>query len=160
VARRVIAIDQDATANARLADRLATMGLRDKFDLKLGDFLQAQDRGDVVLFEFCLHEITDPARPRQGPLTGSRDRRHRPCPRSPWSFMAAEEDKVIASWAAVDGQSPRLTRCFEAVQVFAEHADLVAKVETQGEQAIRRCRLYQGKKDIAFLAPYRIAVLS
>jgi SAM-dependent methyltransferase len=63
-ARRVIAVDvdQDKTGIERLAARVLECGLADRYTLVKDDFLTVQPCGDVVLFEFCLHEMADPER--------------------------------------------------------------------------------------------------
>ncbi len=58
----MIAVDQDPGALERLRARLLELGLGDSFDLVHGNLLTVRTSGDVVLFEFCLHEMPDPAR--------------------------------------------------------------------------------------------------
>jgi len=97
-AAKVIAIDQDPEALAALRDKLGQAGLADKFALVQSAFLDFLDKADVVLFEFCLHEM-----PRSVGRPG-------PCrtlapavvvmdhwPGSEWAFMTAEEDKATAA---------------------------------------------------------------
>ena len=51
-ARAVSAIDRDQVALDRLAARLREVGLGETFTLVNGDFLDADVRGDVLVFEF------------------------------------------------------------------------------------------------------------
>jgi SAM-dependent methyltransferase len=60
VARHVLAVDSDATALALLAQRIRELGIEEKFALAKKDFMAVTERSDVVLFEFCLHEMPDP----------------------------------------------------------------------------------------------------
>ena len=59
-ARRVVAVDSDVEALRRLAGVLAERGLMDRFERTCSGFLDVAARGDVVLFEFSLHEMLDP----------------------------------------------------------------------------------------------------
>jgi hypothetical protein len=160
VAGKVIALDPDAEAMARLAERVADLGLSDRFELVTGDFHTEPRTGDVALFEFCLHEMPDPDRA----LGRAREMAtdvviidH--APGSPWSYQVVEEDKVARAWQAIRRQEPRLIRTFEAVQRFQSHDELLAKVDCQGELAIDRARAFIDARDITFDAPYAVAVL-
>jgi predicted RNA methylase len=59
VAQKVIAVDPDGAALAALAERTRALGIEDRFVLVDKDFMAVSERADVVLFEFCLHEIPD-----------------------------------------------------------------------------------------------------
>src|SRR5258708_675064 len=58
----VIAIDRDEAALERLLVRARERSLAERFTLVPHDLLAVHPRGDVVLFEFCLHEMSDPQR--------------------------------------------------------------------------------------------------
>jgi len=97
-ARRVIAVDSDAAAHAALAERVAALGLAKKFVLVESDFMAVTERADVVLFEFCLHEMHDPGAALAHAATLAPDvviLDH--APGSPWSYAADESEKVAAS---------------------------------------------------------------
>jgi predicted RNA methylase len=148
-ARKVLALDCDAAALDRLREALKTAGLEDKFEPILGDFFTTALEADVVLFEFSLHEMADPAAALE------RARRLAPAvvvfdhgPGSLWSYMAAEEDKVVAAWAAVCRLPVRKTRIQEGVQAFAAFEDLYDKVKGQGETSLARIERYRGQVGI------------
>ena len=58
-AQKVYAVDNDKEALNKLNDSLTKASLADKFELIHAEFEQVNLTGDVVLFEFCLHEMKD-----------------------------------------------------------------------------------------------------
>ena len=159
-AARVIAVDRDGAALGRLAERLDECGLSEKFTLLESDLLGVRPRGDVVLFEFCLHEIDEPERA----LLHAQDLApdvvvidH--APGSPWSWAAAEERGVEAAWKAVERGGIRRQRSVEAVQAFSDYAALESKLAPQGRESLKRIGAYRGRRDIAIPMPYRLALL-
>ncbi|MGD8897605.1 MAG: hypothetical protein PVJ73_16355 [Acidobacteriota bacterium] len=160
VARRVIAVDSDAAAIAQLAARVAELGLTEKFELVTGDFFAELHRGDVVLFEFCLHEMPDPekaiARAREMAADVVIIDHY---PGSPWAFQVVEEEKVARCWEAIRGRRPRMVKSFEALQRFARYDDLLARVATQGEVAVERARPFADARDITIRASYAVVLL-
>src|SRR5512145_1567490 len=58
-AQKVYAVDNDKEALNRLHDNLLKANLKDKFTLIHNEFEKINLKGDVVLFEFCLHEMED-----------------------------------------------------------------------------------------------------
>jgi SAM-dependent methyltransferase len=159
-ARRVLALDCDAAALDRLRENLKIAGLVDKFEPILGDFYAAAPDADVVLFEFSLHEMSDPGAALE------RARRLAPAvvvfdhgPGSLWSYMAAEEDKVVAAWAAVCRMPVRKTRIHEGVQTFAGFEALYDKVKGQGETSLARIERYRAQADIRIPFTYGLALI-
>ena len=59
-AKHVTAIDNDKAALDKLKQNLIASGLDDKFTLVHSDFYAADFKADLLLFEFCLHEMEDP----------------------------------------------------------------------------------------------------
>ncbi len=159
-ARRVLAVDPDADAVAKLHAAISVLRLDDRFTVKHAEFERVDDRADVVFFEFCLHEIADPvaalAHARTlAPETLVIDH----APGSPWSWHCAETDKVERSWAAVERAGIRREERFLAWQHFGDSAALVTRVESLGEPAIGRARALEGTAPIAIEMAYRVAVL-
>jgi len=159
-AGRVMALDVDPTALERLRESLRKAGLEDKFELIQDDFFKIDLRADVVLFEFCLHEMTDPG------AAVERARAMAPdvvvfdhWPGSPWSFVGGEEDKVAASWASL-GRFPvkKKQRC-ETHQVFRDYEQLYERVKDLGRTSLARVAGFQGKTDIRIPMPYGLALL-
>lgn len=160
-AAKVIAVDQDPAALAVLREKLAQAGLADKFDLVCSAFLDFQEKADVVLFEFCLHEMPDPsaalAHARTlAPAVVVMDH----WPGSEWAFIVAEEDKAMAAWAAVAASLPEKTVSFEAAQVFSGFEELWQKVHGQGERSLARIERFKGLSDISIPMSYGFALLA
>lgn len=159
-ARAVIAVDRDGAALARLAARLAECGLAGKFTLVESDVADVAAKGDVVLFEFCLHEMPDPERALAHARTLAPDVvviDH--APGSPWSWLAAEGDQVDAAWKAVERHVLRRQRLVVAWQHFRDYDELAAKMAGQGPESLRRMRSHRGQANIAIPMPYRLALL-
>jgi ubiquinone/menaquinone biosynthesis C-methylase UbiE len=159
-ARKVLALDSDAAALDQLRENLKVAGLEDKFEPILGDFFTTELTADVALFEFSLHEMADPAAALE------RARRLAPevvvsdhGPGSLWSYITAEEDKVVAAWAAVCRQPVRKTRIYDGAQVFAAFDELYDKVKGQGETSLARIERYRGQAGIRIPMTYGLALI-
>ncbi len=160
LAAKVIAVDQDAEALGVLREKLAQAGLADKFALVQSAFLDFQEKADVVLFEFCLHEMPDPsaalAHARTlAPAVVVMDH----WPGSEWAFMAAEEDKATEAWASIVSSRPERVVSFEASQVFSGFDELWQKVRSQGEISLARIERFKGLSDISIPMSYGFALL-
>jgi hypothetical protein len=159
-ARKVIAVDPDGAALAALAERTRALGIEDRFVLLEKDFMAVTERAEVVLFEFCLHEIPDHGGALAHAATLAPDIviiDH--APGSPWAHVVDETEKVAASWAAVAARGARRTEDFDAVQRFASHQELFDKVRSQGAEAIRRIERWRGCTEITIPMAYRTALL-
>ncbi len=159
-ARHVVAVDSDASAMARLETALRERPFGDRFELLVRDF-EACDRSvDTVVFEFCLHEIPDPARALAHARTLAPDVLvfdH--APGSPWSWQACEEAKVVASWEAVERVGMRSRRDFSGEQVFRGRAELEARLAEQGPLAIERAAKFPVDAVIRIPMDYRCALV-
>jgi hypothetical protein len=159
-ARKVLALDRDAPALDRLRENLKAAKLEDTFEPLLGDFFEVSLKADVVLFEFSLHEMADP-----GAAIG-RARGAAPDvvvfdhgPGSLWSYLAAEEDKVVAAWASVCRYPVRKSRIYEGEQAFPAFEGLYQKVKGQGETSLARIERYRGQTDIRIPFTYGLALV-
>lgn len=158
-ARNVVAVDSDAEALARLADRVRERGLDDSFVLVNRPFLEASNSGDVVLLEFCLHLMAAPER------VLAHARRLAPdvvvighAPGSLWSWCAAEDEGVEAAWKAVEAVGVRRHRDFMASQFFANYAELEAKLAGCAAESQVRIQDRRGQVDFTIPMPYRVAL--
>jgi predicted RNA methylase len=160
VARKVIAVDSDGAALGALAERTRLLGVEGRFVLVEKDFMAVTESADVVLFEFSLHEITDPGAALAHAVTLAPDIviiDH--APDSPWAHAVDETEKVAASWQAIGARGIRYMERFEAVQRFASYQELFDKVKGQGAEAIRRIERWHGCADITIPMTYRTALL-
>jgi predicted RNA methylase len=159
-ARRVIAIDRDEAAIEQLAARVRECEMADRFTLLKADFLTVRPRGDVVLFEFCLHQMSEPERALGHAADLAPDvlvLDHAPTSR--WSWYAAEEGKVEAGWKAVERGSIRRRHTVEAFQHFRNYAELEAKLASQGPTSRERIGTLRGQRAISIPMPYWLALL-
>lgn len=159
-ARRVVAVDRDGAALERLRQRLAADGLDGVVSVALGDFLDLDLRGDVVLLEFCLHEMADPtgaiARARTvAPDVVVIDHR----PESRWSWFADEDRDMARAWDAVTAAGARRTQDHEAVQEFADYDALRARFAGQSAESHRRIEELRGRTPVTIPMPYGIALV-
>ncbi len=158
-ARKVLAVDQDAVALQRLAEVLRAKGLASSFELVHADLFDVTARGDVVLFEFSLHEMSDPDSALAHARTLAPDvvvLDH--APGSEWAWHVVEEEKVRRSAEAARRAGIRAERLFRGEQRFASHAELLAKVSGQGPLAVERAERFRGASDIVIPFGYGIAL--
>jgi len=158
--KKLIAIDQDIEALKQLQTDIATRGLPDSVEVMASRFEDVALSGDVVYFEFCLHEMMDPYQALLHARSLARDIvvfDH--LPGSDWSFYAAEEDKVRRSDEAMDRFGVRLRKTFCTEQRFCDHAELSVKLSGQGALATERARRFAGATDIVIPMNYQLALL-
>ncbi|MCI0415410.1 class I SAM-dependent methyltransferase [bacterium] len=158
--RQVIAVDRDEAELERLLTVARDQGLADKFTLVPGDFLTLQPTGDLVLFEFSLHEMPDPERALAHAATLAPDVLvidH--ASGSPWSWYACEERSVITAWTAVAGTVVRRQFDAEGFQHFRNYAELEAKIAHRGPRSLERISHYRGNIAITIPMPYRLTLI-
>lgn len=146
--KAVIAIDQDAAALSQLKARTA-QGAQPSMEIISSRFEEATAQGDVVYFDFCLHEMNDPARALAHAATLAKDVvvfDH--AAGSDWSFHAAEEHEVQRSADSIERFGIRRRERFTLEQRFANHAELLAKISVQGETAIQRAQRFAADQNI------------
>ncbi len=101
--KRTIAIDQSAEALEQLRQQVAAQHLESAVEIIHADFCDVSARGDVVYFEFCLHEMPDPGKALAHAKSLAPDIvvfDH--APGSEWAYLGAEEDKVARSSQAME----------------------------------------------------------
>ena len=159
-AKKVLAIDYDREALDKLRDNLIKAGLEEKFSLIHSDFSILDLRGDVVMFEFCLHEMDNPESALKHAKTMAPDiivLDH--ITGSEWAFIGAEEEKIEKSWTALMGLNPRKVQKFDTIQFFHDDEELYQRVKLQGETTIERIQCYKGKTNITIPMTYGIALI-
>lgn len=158
--KKLIAIDQDVEVLRELAANVAAKGIQDSVEVVGSKFEDVTLSGDVVYFEFCLHEMADP----QTALTHARNLA---CdivvfdhsPGSEWIFYGAEEDKVRRSAQVMERFGLRRRETFHTEQRFEDYAELLAKVSAQGRTAIQRTRRFAGAMNIVIPMRYELNLL-
>lgn len=156
----VFAIDSDQEALVRLETNLKKLELTDKFTLIHADFHGVDTKGDVVLFEFCLHEMNEPEEAVRhaltlAPTTLIADH----ALDSEWAYIVDETEKVAASWDAVKRFNVKRRVQHNTVQFFHNYDELFQKVSVQGERSIDRISRYKGQKDFSIPMSYSFALI-
>ncbi len=158
--KKVIAVDKDAATLRELQSSLAERDLHDNVEVVVADFKDVAIKADVVYFEFCLHEMTDPYVALAHAKTLAPDVIvYDHSARSEWSYYAAEEDKVRNSSAIIHRFGIRRRQTYKADQRFADHAELLAKVGAEGPLAIERARRFADTKNIVIPMDYELDLL-
>ena len=160
-ASRVVGVDPDAEAVDRLKAAICAAGLQDRFHALQADLMTVTEKADVVFFEFCLHEIADPAAAlRHAHTLAPQILIVDPAPGSRWAWYCAEEEKVVESWAVVDRFPPARAARFLGKQIFHDYGELAAKIGMLGEPTLTRIAEFRGRTDFAIAMPYRMALLT
>jgi len=158
--KKLIAIDRDAEALRELEKNLAADGKQGSVELVAANFEEVTLPGDVVYFEFCLHETADPYKALVHAKSLAPDIvvfDH--LPGSDWAFYAAEEDKVRHSAEAMERFGVRRRETFRTEQRFLEYAELLAKVSVQGAIATQRAQRFAGATNIVIPMGYELVLL-
>jgi tRNA A58 N-methylase Trm61 len=158
--RKVLAVDKDAEAVRLLERRIADRALEDVVTAITGDFRELQLASDVVLLEFCLHEMPEPRAAIDHARALAPDVvviDH--LPESPWSWYADEAEDMARAWEAVAAAGTRQRRSYQAYQHFESHRQLRDRFAAQGEESWRRIAPFQGQTGIEIPMPYGIALL-
>ena len=159
-AKKVYAVDNDKTALNRLNDNLIKANLEDKFTLIHSEFENIKLSANVILFEFCLHEMKDPKATIDQALTMADDimiSDH--WPDSEWAYLVDEKEKVINSWSALNSYEFKKIQRYNTVQKFIDYEELFRKVKGQGERTIKRIEKYVNQKNYEIPMSYGFALI-
>jgi SAM-dependent methyltransferase len=160
-ARRVVGVDPDPEAVDRLKAAVFAVGLEDRFHVLQADLMTVSEKADVAFFEFCLHEIPDPAAAlRHAHTLAPQILIVDPAPASRWAWYCGEEERVVESWMVVDRFPPARAARFLGKQVFRDYAELDAKIGMLGEPTLTRIAEFRTLKDFEIAMPYRMALLT
>ena len=160
VSKHVVAVDYDMEALDRLKVNLVKSGLDDKFDLVHADFNRSVVKGDIVMFEFCLHEMEDPLSALKHALTVTSDiliLDH--WPDSEWAYFGDEDQKIVKSWSALNEFPLKRIQKFDTVQFFHDYEELYQKVKPQGAVSINRIKGFQNKTNFTIPMTYGFALI-
>ncbi len=158
--KKLIAIDQDVEGLRELAARVAAEGIQESVEVVGSKFEDVSLSGDVVYFEFCLHEMADPDQALAHAKNLARDVvvfDHSPS--SEWIYYGAEEDNVRGSAQAMERFGLRRREKFQTEQRFEDYAGLFAKVSPQGPTAIQRAQRFAGARNIVIPMDYELNLL-
>lgn len=158
-AKRILAIDNNIEAIKALESAMENLGLKN-VSVRYGDFYEVDASGDVVFFEFCLHEIKDPDAALGKAFEMAEDvliLDH--APESQWAWFTAETEKATTSWNAVERFTISKKRMFHALQKFRDYQELHDKVKVLGEPSVSRILEFKDKKDILIGMDYTLALI-
>jgi hypothetical protein len=148
----VFAVDKDEEALSRFKDKLNRNQLDYKFTLIRTDFYDYKKKGDIVLFDFCLHEMHDPKTAILHALTMAPNILITEYwPDSEWAYIADEDEKVQHSWHSLNKLNLRKVKRYDTSLFFHDYDELYQKVSIRGEKSIERISKYKDMKD--FMIP-------
>ena len=158
--KKVVAVDNDLSALERLEQKIGELALKETVTAVASDFYDLELPGDVVLFEFCLHEMREPraaidlARAMADDVVVIDH-----LPESRWSWYANEEKAVAETWKAIAVAKTKRLQSYEAFQRFDDATELNAKFSSLGEESLRRVGALKDQKAIEIPMPYGIGLL-
>lgn len=160
VTRSVLAVDIDADAASRLEKSVCEKGLSHLFKIEVADILSISQEADVVFLEFCLHEMSDPAKALKHAKSLAPNilliDHH---PDSPWGWYICEDRKASWSWEEARRLNVIREVSYKVNQEFDSYSELLSKVEIMGESAIDRISKFGNKNNIQIEMMYTIALL-
>ncbi len=158
--KKLVAIDKDVNALRELRNNLSAKGLQGSVEVVESDFEHVSYRGDVVYFEFCLHEMDDPEKALSHAKSLAFDTVvYDHSPGSEWAYYVVEEEKISRSHTAMERFGIRRGQKFRDEQRFANHAELLAKVSSQGPVAIERAQPFIHDTGIVIPMSYELILL-
>ncbi len=161
VARQVIAIDSDPAAIELLKSKVKTSPFAAKFNILQIDFYEIQLTADVVFFEFCLHEMTDPTRALANAQTlASTVLIFDHAPDSTWSWYVAETEKLSRSWQAIERYQAKQAMSFQAEQFFTNYEELFQKVKIAGPVCLQRIEKFRTETAFRIPMPSRAVLIT
>jgi len=158
--KHVIAIDNDINGINSLKESLIKEGILNKFTLVHSDFYDFTDKGDILMFDYCLHEIKNSRKAIRHALSLSYEvliNDH--WPGSEWAFIVNEDVKVRKSWKVINKINIHKITKYDTVQFFHDYDELFQKVKGQGENSIKRIEKYKNKKNISIPMSYGLALI-
>ena len=147
--KKCILIDQNGALLEKLRIDLAACSAEEAFEIVGSGFDKVTFGGDVVYFEFCLHEMKDPGHmlaharslaPETVVFEHAVD--------SDWSYYAGEDGEVRRATEALQGFAIRRRQMISVEQRFRDYNELFAKLRSHGEVAIERSRELVGAREI------------
>ncbi len=160
LARKIFAVDHDEKALDELKKNVEQKGLEKKFAPIRGDFYDTKLKADVVLFEFCLHEMPDPtAALKHAQSMAPEILIFDHFPGSQWAYITSEDEKVTACWLAVECFPLRKKQSFNTAQSFKNYEELYQKVRAQGERTLDRIQVFKSQTNFSIPMSYGFALL-
>lgn len=158
--KKLIAIDKDVDALRELKKDVVAKRRQNSVEIIASNFEEVTCRGEVVYLEFCLHEMEDPEKALAHAKSLAPDIVvYDHSPGSEWAYYVVEEDKISRSYMAMERFGIRRRQRFRDEQRFANYAELLAKVSTQGPVAIERAQPFASNAGIVIPMSYELNLL-
>ncbi len=158
--KKLVAIDRDVYALRELKKDVLARRLENSVEVIAANFEEVAYRGDVVYFEFCLHEMDNPEKALAHAKSLAPDVVvYDHSPGSEWAYYVVEEEKISRSYMAMERFGIRRRQTFRNEQRFANHAELLTKVSTQGPVAIERAQPFASNTGILISMSYELNLL-
>jgi hypothetical protein len=159
-AREVVAIDSNPGSLEEFRKGAKTKWAGTSVQFLPHDFVTIDQRGDVVYFEFCLHEMADPWKALKhahslGPDVVVMDH----LPQSKWIFYGAEETQVLRSTEAIESFGIRRRESLTTDQQFKDFEELASRMSGQGEVSHQRLLPLKDEVDIRIRMDYGLFLL-
>lgn len=159
-ARKVIAVDNDALALEILNESIHKMQMDKIYTVMQADYHEINVKGDVLFFEFCLHEMVNPRKALKKGRKIAKDIviiDHGLG--SEWTYYTNEVEIIERSWATVESIGFIKKETYAAVQFFNDYDELYNKVTSPDETYISRISKFAGQKSITIPMTYTIALM-
>jgi 2-polyprenyl-3-methyl-5-hydroxy-6-metoxy-1,4-benzoquinol methylase len=158
--REVVAIDSNGEAleGFRKVAKTKWAGIPIQFVPR--KFETVDMKGDVIYFEFCLHQMADPLKALEHARSLAPDivvMDH--LPNSEWMFYAAEENLALQSTKAAEAFGIRNRETLLAEQRFKDYEEIATRLSGQGELSKKRLLSLKGAKDIRLRMDYSLYLL-
>lgn len=158
--KKLVAIDKDVDALRELKKDVVAKRRQNSVEIIASNFEEVTCRGEVVYLEFCLHEMDDPEKALAHAKSLAPDIVvYDHSPGSEWAYYVVEEDKISRSYMAMERFGIRRRQRFRDEQRFANYAELLAKVSTQGPVAIERAQPFASNAGIVIPMSYELNLL-
>jgi len=157
---RVVAIDRDVELlqGFRTESRAKWAGVAMRFVPR--KFETVQLRGDVVYFEFCMHQMENPRQALEHARSLAPDIvviDH--LPGSKWVYYWAGEDEVLESAKVMKSFGIRRQQTFTTEQLFEDWKALAARLSGEGEESRRRVLELKGTRGVRIPMDYSLCLL-
>lgn len=161
-AREVVALDNDPSALDALRERVRLEGLENRVTPLLGDLLllPEEEKYDLLLFEFSLHEMGDPEVALKKACTLASEvlvADHDPS--SPWASLVGEGEKVARAWRGVRNRGALLEVAHGGEQIFSSKEELLRRVAPLGPEVQGNARAWAEREGLRIPMVYRFALL-
>ncbi len=159
-AQQVIAVDIDAAAIEKLQKNVVAKNLEHKISVRKQELAAIEDTFDVVFFEFCLHEFSDPDTALRHAATLAPEILiidH--SPDSKWAWTIDETELLQKSWQAIQRMNVRKKTIVNAEQFFSTGQELQSRLATCGEIVQMRITGLKEQSDITINMPYSLALI-